>query len=68
MPLISVEAAGVSSEQKKELIRTLSREASRIMNVPIDEFRVFIKEYPAENIGIGDMPLTELFKARGKQD
>ncbi len=67
MPLITIEAAGVSSEQKKELIEKMSHEASRILNVPLDEFRVFIREYPAENIGVGDVQLSEIFKARGKE-
>lgn len=67
MPLITIEAAAITPEQKLELIKKMPAEASRIMNVPVDEFRVFIREYPPENIGVGDMPLTELFKARGKE-
>ena len=66
MPLITIDAAGVTPEQKKELIQKMSREASRIMNVPLDEFRVFIRELPAENIGVGDVQLSEIFKQRGK--
>lgn len=66
MPLITIEAAAVTPEQKLELIKKMPAEASRIMGVPIDEFRVFIREYPAENIGVGDIPLTEIFKSRGK--
>jgi len=66
MPLITIEAAALSAEQKLELIQKMPREASRIMNVPVDEFRVFIRELPPENIGVGDVPLTEIFKARGK--
>ena len=66
MPLITVEAAGMTPEQKLELIRTLPAEASRIMGVPIDEFRVFLREYSPDNIGVGDVPLAKLFEERGK--
>ena len=62
MPIITIDAAPVTPEQKLELIQKMSREASRIMNVPLSEFRVFIRELPPENIGIGDVPLAEKFK------
>ena len=66
MPLITIEAAGVTPEQKLQLIQKMPAEASRIMDIPVEEFRVFIREYPAENIGVGNVPLTEIFKSRGK--
>ena len=66
MPIITIEGAPVSAEQKVQLIQKMSHEASSIMKVPVEEFRVFIKEYPAENIGVGDVPLAEIFKERGQ--
>lgn len=68
MPLITIEAAAITPEQKLELIRKMPAEASRIMGVPIDEFRVFIREYPTDNIGVGDISLTEFFEKRKKAD
>lgn len=67
MPLITIEAADLTPEQKLELIQKIPTEASKIMNVPIDEFRTFIREYSSDNIGIGNVTLTEVFNARKKQ-
>ena len=65
MPLITIEAAGpIPPEQKEELIRTIPAQTAKIMNVPIEEFRLFIREYDPSNIGIGDVPLRKVFEER----
>lgn len=66
MPIITIEGAYMTPEEKLELIRTMPSVASKIMNVPIEEFRTFIREYDPKSIGVGDVPLEEIFKAREK--
>ena len=53
MPVITVEGAKLSKEQKSQLAKELTASASSIMNVPEEAFIVLIKENEIENIGVG---------------
>jgi 4-oxalocrotonate tautomerase len=53
MPIITVEAGQITSNQKKELISKITQLASEIMQIPPEYFMVTINELPDENIGIG---------------
>jgi 4-oxalocrotonate tautomerase len=52
MPVIQVTmSAGRSIEQKRELVRTLTREAARILDAKEESVRVLIYEVTGENWG-----------------
>lgn len=44
MPVITLEAASLNKEQKKQLVKEFTESAARIMNMPKDSFYVFLKE------------------------
>ena len=53
MPLINVEIGNLTKEQKEELIRKLTADASAVTHVPPEFFMVTIHELSDSNIGIG---------------
>ncbi|PWR74100.1 4-oxalocrotonate tautomerase DmpI [Methanospirillum lacunae] len=59
MPVISVEIGPLTSEVKEELIKTLTKTASSITKIPESSFIVLVKEYPADAIGVGGIPLSK---------
>ncbi len=59
MPVITVTMGQVNEEQKKKLVRNLTREAAEITNINTESFIVFIQELPYENIGVGGKTIKE---------
>ncbi|URZ16428.1 4-oxalocrotonate tautomerase DmpI [Clostridium felsineum] len=59
MPVITVEAGKLNKEQKRELVKNLTLEASNIMSVPKEAIIVFLKEISTENIGSGGQLLSD---------
>ncbi|MBN1498642.1 MAG: tautomerase family protein [Spirochaetes bacterium] len=62
MPIITVDAAKITKENKAKLITSLTKTASEITSIPESSFTVLIKEFPVENWGIGGEPLEEIIK------
>ncbi|MDD1724427.1 MAG: 4-oxalocrotonate tautomerase family protein [Methanospirillum sp.] len=62
MPVISIEMASTSPEIKEELIRRLTKVSSEITRIPESSFFVFVKEYPADAIGVGGTPLDQILR------
>jgi 4-oxalocrotonate tautomerase len=60
MPVITVEGAHLSYEQKKLLIESLTKIASAIMGVSEKNYIVLLKENDADNIGLGGTVLSQL--------
>ncbi|WP_438497083.1 4-oxalocrotonate tautomerase DmpI [Paenibacillus sp. IHBB 3054] len=59
MPVITIEAAKLSKEQKKMLVTEVTSSASSIMNVPESAFIVLVKENELENIGVAGQLLAD---------
>lgn len=59
MPVITIELWPVSQEVKAELIKNLTKTASEITNLPQSAFFVYVREYPADAIGVGGIPLSQ---------
>ncbi|MDR1620883.1 MAG: tautomerase family protein [Synergistaceae bacterium] len=59
MPVITVEGAKLSFEQKRYLIESLTKIASVIMRVPEKNYIVLIKENDRDNIGLGGIMLSQ---------
>ena len=50
MPVITLEAASLNKEQKKQLVKEFTESAARIMNMP--------KENALDNVGVGGILLS----------
>jgi 4-oxalocrotonate tautomerase len=64
MPVITVDIAKITNEQKKGLIEKLSAAAETVTKIPLNAFVVVINECEDDNIGVGGKPLSEIKKAR----
>jgi len=59
MPVITIEAAKLTKEQKGKLVKELTTSAANIMNLPEQAFYVFVKENEKENIGVAGQLLSD---------
>ena len=66
MPLISIDAAHPTKEQKEQLIAELTKTASKILNVDEKAFYVLIKENDLDNWGVGGKPLKKVMEENKK--
>ena len=66
MPLISIDAAHPTLEQKEKLIAELTKTASKILNVDEKFFYVLVKENDLDNWGVGGKTLTKFMAEQKK--
>ncbi|KQU25061.1 MULTISPECIES: 4-oxalocrotonate tautomerase DmpI [Priestia] len=59
MPVITIEAAKLTKEQKRRLVKELTTSAANIMNLPEQAFYVFVKENEKDNIGVAGQLLSD---------
>ena len=59
MPVITLEATSLNSDQKQRLVSEFTEAAARIMNLPKEEFYVFLKENAPDTVGVGGVLLSE---------
>lgn len=59
MPVITLEAGKLNKEQKSQLVKEFTNIASKVMNVPVQAFIVFLKENEQDNIGFGGQLMSE---------
>ncbi|AGK95768.1 4-oxalocrotonate tautomerase DmpI [Clostridium pasteurianum] len=59
MPVITLEGAKLSKEQKSQLVKQLTASAAKIMNAPEQAFVVLLKENEKDNIGVGGQLLSK---------
>ena len=59
MPVITLEAASLNKEQKKQLVEEFTESAARIMSMPKESFYVFLKENVLDNVGVGGTILSD---------
>ena len=60
MPVITIEAGKMSTEQKNTLIQSFTKVASDTLNIPAQAFVVIIKENNNDNIGTGGKMLSKV--------
>lgn len=53
MPVIIMESAQLSKEQKQHLVKEFTESAARITGLSEKSFYVFLKENSIDNIGVG---------------
>jgi 4-oxalocrotonate tautomerase len=59
MPVITLEAGKLNTDQKRQLVRELTDTAAKVMQIPEQAFIVLLKENEMENIGAGGELLSE---------
>ncbi|MBU0764334.1 MAG: tautomerase family protein [Bacteroidetes bacterium] len=63
MPVITIEGAALSKEQKTELVQKITKTAGEIMKIPEHAYTILIKENNFDNIGVGGKLLSDLMKS-----
>lgn len=66
MPVITVDLHSIDTEQKKALIKNLTKTAVEVTNIPAEKFTILINELDSTNIGIGGQTLAELKAAQAR--
>ena len=66
MPIISIDAAHPTAEQKDRLIAELTKTASNILGIDEKYFYVLIKENDLSNWGVGGKNLQKFFAEQKK--
>ncbi|HYA87380.1 MAG TPA: 4-oxalocrotonate tautomerase DmpI [Nitrospirota bacterium] len=64
MPIIKIDIASLTKEQKVSLIEKLTMVSAEITKIPQYAFTVIINELGDDNIGVGGKTLEEVKKAR----
>jgi 4-oxalocrotonate tautomerase len=64
MPIIKIDIATVTKEQKVSLIEKLTTVSAEITKIPQSAFTIIINELGNDNIGVGGKTLGEVLKAR----
>lgn len=59
MPVIYLESAALTKEQKTQLVEEFTESASRITGIPKQAFYVYLTEYSKDNIAVGGKLLSE---------
>ena len=59
MPVITLEAASLTTEQKRLLISEFTESAAKILGMPKEHFYVFLKENNPDNVGAGGALLSD---------
>ena len=62
MPVMRLDIAHATKEQKDELVKELVPVFAKIIKMPEETIYVFINEYDAENVGVGHKLLCDLRK------
>lgn len=62
MPVITLDIAKVTKEQKAQLVEGLVSKASEILNIPEQAFVTLIRENDMDNIGNGTKLLSDIHK------
>jgi 4-oxalocrotonate tautomerase len=66
VPYISIETfAGKSNEQKKQLIREVTRAVTSSLGVPKEAVWIVVKDIPKASWGQAGQPCSELYPEKG---
>ncbi len=60
MPVITYEGPELDHSQREALIKGFTEVANKtIPEIPKEAYYVFLREYPAEKVGVGGLPLPD---------
>ena len=60
MPVITMESAKLSKEQKQTLVKEFTETAARLPGIAEKDFYVFIRENDPDNVSIGGQLLSKM--------
>ncbi len=60
MPVITMESAKLSKEQKQTLVKEFTETAARVTGIAEKDFYVFIRENDPDNVSIGGQLLSKM--------
>ena len=64
MPVMTLDIAKATKEQKEALVKELVTVFAKIINMPEETIYVFINEYDTDNVGVCKKLLSELKKEK----
>ncbi|MGC9517046.1 MAG: 4-oxalocrotonate tautomerase DmpI [Methanomicrobiales archaeon] len=53
MPVITIDSPKITKQQKQELVKSFTKSASKILNLPEQAMIVLIREMDSEDVGVG---------------
>lgn len=59
MPVITIDAPPMNREQKRELVSSFAKTASKVIGLPVSAMVIIIREVESENVGVGDILLCD---------
>ncbi|HOI40313.1 MAG TPA: tautomerase family protein [Methanobacterium sp.] len=59
MPVITIDTPALNKEQKRELVNSFAKSASKIIGLPVSAMVIIINEVESENVGVGDTLLCD---------
>jgi 4-oxalocrotonate tautomerase len=59
MPVITIDGPALSKEQKKDLVKSFTKEAARVTGIPTQAFVVLINENNPDNVGVDGELLSD---------
>ena len=59
MPVITIDAPPMNKEQKRELVNSFAKTASKVLKLPVSAMVILIREVESENVGVGDILLCD---------
>lgn len=59
MPVITIDAPPLNKEQKREIVNSFAKSASKIIGLPVSAMVIIINEVESENVGVGDTLLCD---------
>lgn len=60
MPVITIDGPKLSKDQKQELVKLISEDASKVTGLPVEAMMVLIRENDPENIGLRGCLLCDM--------
>jgi 4-oxalocrotonate tautomerase len=66
MPVITIDMHSIDTEQKKALIKNLTKTAVEVTNIAAEKFTILINELDSTNIGVGGLTLAEIKAAQAR--
>jgi 4-oxalocrotonate tautomerase len=60
MPVIHIDSNKLSREQKRDLVKEITKVTSKIVGLPENTITIIIREVPAEDVGVGGNLLCDM--------
>jgi 4-oxalocrotonate tautomerase len=62
MPVVIIESNKLSTEKKRELVKSVTEITANVCELPKSTITVLIKELERENVGVGGKLLSDIYE------